>query len=235
MNRTLVRALGLIVPLLLLAPALARAESNSSQIAAETARTLHEGKSRVASFWWLPPEYWMVTAKEMGLTPEEQQKVAKFFPNYIIVGVIDADLSEKQKPTILGIAEIVSRTQFTRDGEKVAVLTEVAPEVADLMPKLVYILKASMGKLGEGLRLLPLSNISAKGDPILTGNKTGTLGASFRFSEGGPVHELVWHAPLTAVAGAKHCPKDGEAMEASWSTCPWHGVKLESSSPKKPE
>ena len=108
-------------------------------------------------------------------------------------------------------------------------LREVNPDVADLVPKLVYLLKASMGKLGEGLRLLPLSNISAKGEPIITASKPGELGASFRFTEGGPVHELLWHAPLTAVAGAKRCPKDGEPLDASWSYCPWHGVKLESS------
>ena len=233
MNRTLVRTLAVLVLVSALAPALARA-GNSSQIAAETARTVQEGTNHVASFWWLPLEYWQATAKEMGLSPEDQEKVAKFFPNYIIVGVIDADVTEKHKPTIAGIKEIVDRSQFTRDGEKVQVLREVNPDVADLVPKLVYLLKASMGKLGEGLRLLPLSNISAKGEPIITASKPGELGVSFRFTEGGPVHELLWHAPLTAVAGAKRCPKDGEALEASWSYCPWHGVKLESE-PAKPK
>lgn len=233
MNRTLLAfAASLLVSVL--APAPARA-GNSSEIAAETARTIQEGTTRVASFWWLPPEYWIDAAREMGLSAEDQAKVQKFFPNYIIVGVIDADVSEKHKPLIAGIAEIVARTQFTRDGEEVPVLREVAPEVSALVPKLVYLLKASMGRLGEGLRLLPLANISAKGEPILSSAKPGVLGAAFRFKEGGPVHELRWHAPLTAVAGAKRCPKDGEAMDASWSYCPWHGVKLESAPPPKPE
>jgi hypothetical protein len=224
MNRTL----GLIGALLafVLAPALALA-GNSSEIAAETARTIQEGKTRVASFWWLPTDYWIAAAKEMSLPPADQEKVAKFFPNYIIVGVIDADVSEKHKPLIAGVAEVVARTQFTRDGQPVEVLREVNPDVADLVPKLVYLLKASMGRLGDGLRLLPMSNISAKGDPIITANKPGVLGAKYRFTEGGPVHELSWHAPLTAVVGPKHCPKDGEALDASWSYCPWHGVKLE--------
>jgi len=228
MNRTFARLAVVLAFVLTLAPALARAaETNSSQIAAETVRTIQEGTTRVASFWWLPPDYWILTAKEMGLAKEQQDKVAKFFPNYIIVGVVDADVSEKHKPLIAGIAEIVARTKFTRDGVDVQVLREVAPEVSDLVPKLVYLLKASMGRLGEGLRLLPISNISAKGEPILTAAKPGMLKAEFRFTEGGPVHELVWHAPLTSVAGAKRCPKDGEAMDASWSYCPWHGVKLE--------
>jgi len=229
MNRTLALAAAVLV--FGLAPALARA-GNSSEIAAETARTIQEGKTRVASFWWLPPEYWIATSKEMGLSAEDQAKVAKFFPNYIIVGVIDADVSEKHKPLIAGVAEVVARSKFTRDGEEVQVLREVAPEVADLVPKLVYLLKASMGKLGEGLRLLPMPNISAKGEPILTSTKPGVLGAEYRFTEGGPVHTVTWHAPLTAVAGAKRCPKDGEAMDASWDYCPWHGTKLETAPSK---
>jgi hypothetical protein len=170
----------------------------------------------------------------MSLPPADQEKVAKFFPNYIIVGVIDADVSEKHKPLIAGIAEIVARTQFTRDGQPVQVLREVSPDVAELVPKLVYVLKASMGRLGDGLRLLPLSNISEKGEAIITAAKPGLLGAKFRFTDGGPVHELVWHAPLTAVVGAKHCPKDGEALDASWDYCPWHGVKLEDAPKRKP-
>jgi len=232
MNRSLALAAALLVSVFV-APALARADTNSSQIAAETARTIQEGKTRVASFWWLPPEYWIATSKEMGLSAEDQAKVARFFPNYIIVGVIDADVSEKHKPLIAGIAEVVARTKFTRDGEDVQVLREVAPEVSDLVPKLVYLLKASMGRLGDGLRLLPMSNINPKGEPILTADKPGVLAAQYRFTEGGPVHTLTWHAPLTAVAGAKRCPEDGEAMDASWSYCPWHGTKLEAAQPKK--
>lgn len=230
MKRSPLRIVALLA-LLVFLPARGHA-ANSSQIAAETSRTLQEGTNHVANFWWLPLEYWQAAAREMGLPAADQEKVAKFFPNYIIVGVIDANVTEKNKPMIAGIQEIVDRSQFTRDGEKVAVLREVNPDVADLVPKLVYVLKASMGKLGEGLRLLPLSNISAKGEPILTAGKAGTLGVSFRFTEGGPVHELVWHAPLTAVVGPKRCPKDGEAMDASWSHCPWHGMKLEGASPK---
>ena len=36
-----------------------------------------------------------------------------------------------------------------------------------------------------------------------------------------------WRAPFTAIAGAKKCPKGGEALEANYAYCPWHGVKLD--------
>ena len=113
----------------------------------------------------------------MGLPPADQEKVAKFFPNYIIVGVIDADVTEKHKPMIAGIAGDRGPHASSRATARTSqVLREVNPDVADLVPKLVYLLKASMGRLGEGLRLLPLSNISEKGEPIITASKPGLLG-----------------------------------------------------------
>ena len=58
-------AVGCALALLSTAPALARADANSSQIAGEMQRTLQEGNRRVAEFWWLPPEYWITVAKEL--------------------------------------------------------------------------------------------------------------------------------------------------------------------------
>jgi hypothetical protein len=205
---------------------------NSSEIAAETARSLQEGSEHVANFWWLPPEYWELAAKELDLPAEEQAKVEKLFRDYVIVGVVDADVSEKKKaPALASIAEIVKRSHFTRGGETLEVLREVNPEVAKLVPTLVYLLRASLGTLGDGLRLLPLGNVDPKGNPVLSASSPGELVLEFRFTDDGPVHDVRWHAPLTAVAGARKCPKGGEPLEASWTYCPWHGVKLE---PPKP-
>jgi hypothetical protein len=207
------------------------AATSSSDIAAETARNVEEGSTHVANFWWLPPEYWVQSAKEMELEPDVQAKVEKLFRDYVIVAAIDADLSEKRKPILAPIAEIVKRSRFSRGGETLEVLREVNPEVSKLVPTLVYLLRASLGPLGEGLRLLPLGNVDAKGNPALSATTPGELELEFRFTEGGPVHEFRWHMPLTSVAGARKCPKGGEPLEASWNYCPWHGVKLEAPKP----
>ncbi len=207
------------------------AATSSSEIAAETARNAEEGSTHVANFWWLPPEYWVQSAKEMELPPEVQAKVEKLFRDYVIVAAIDADLSEKRKPILAPIAEIVKRSRFSRGGETLDVLREVNPEVSKLVPTLVYLLRASLGPLGEGLRLLPLPNVDPKGNPVLSATTPGELALEFRFTETGPVHEFRWHAPLTSVAGSRKCPKGGEPLEASWNYCPWHGVKLEAPKP----
>ena len=165
-------------------------------------------------------------SEELALSDADRAAVSKSFGDYLFVAVIDADVTDKKKPTIMGVPDVVAHATFFRDGEKVQVLTEVNPEVARLAPKLVYLLRASMGQLGQGLHLLPLSNVSSGGKPIVTASSPGQLKLEFRFTDSGPVHEVRWHAPLTAVVGPKKCPKDGEEMDASWSYCPWHGVPL---------
>jgi hypothetical protein len=206
---------------------LARAELNSSQIAGEMQRTVQEGAKHVAEFWWLPPEYWITVAKELELSADEQAKVIKFFGDYAIVAAVDAGVSEKKETTMASIAEIARRSHFSRGGETLEVLHEVNPEVSNLVPKLVYLLRASLGPLGQGLRLLPLANVDPKGKPILSGTTPGELALEFRFTDDGPVHDIRWHAPLTALMAPRKCPKGGEPLEASWTYCPWHGVKLD--------
>ena len=226
-------ALLALFALLSLAPASrARAAETSSDIAAETARTLQEG-THIANFWWLPPEYWIRVSNELSIPEEDRAKVARVFRDYVIVGALDVDLSEKKAPEMASIADVVKRAHFTRDGKTLEVLHEVNPEVSKLVPTLVYLLRDSLGKLGDGLRLLPLANVDPKGNPYLSASTRGELVLEYRFNEGSPVHDIRWHAPLTSVAGTRKCPKGGEPLEASWTYCPWHGVKLpEPSSPK---
>ena len=205
----------------------ARAGTTSSDIASETSRVVEEPQ-HVVNFWWLPPEYFVQAAKELDFKPEDQDKVARVYRDYVIIAALDADLTNKKSAVFASIADVVKRAKFTRDGKTLEVLREVNPEMADSVPNLVYLLKTSLGRLGEGLRLLPLSNLDAKGNPIFTAGAPGELSLEYKIQENGPVHDVRWHAPLTAVAGVRKCPKGGEPLEASWSFCPWHGVKLPS-------
>jgi len=212
---------------LVLAPFVARA-GDSSDIVNETARNLEGGNGRVASFWWLPQEYWERAAKELEIPAEEQEKVRTLFRDYVLVGALDTRLAASdKKPEFATIGEIAKRSTFLRNGEEVEVLRDVNPELVRLVPSLVYLLRASLSGLGEGLRLLPLPNLDAKGNPILTGDKRGELKLVYRFDDSATPQEVIWRAPLTAVAGAKKCPKGGEKLEANWDYCPWHGVKVD--------
>ncbi|MEX2205324.1 MAG: hypothetical protein WEF50_03745 [Myxococcota bacterium] len=216
----------LVLVLAALAPLGARAGS-SSAIVRESVREIDGGGGRVASFWWLPQEYWEQVAKELAIPAEEQAKVRAAFRDYLLVGAFEFELSTEKQPEFATIAEISKRATFYRDGEKVEVLREVNPELARLAPSLVYLLRASLAGLGEGLRLLPLSNVDSKGKPILAGGAPGELRLEYRFDEKSPAQAVYWRAPLTSIAGVKKCPSGGESLEASFEFCPWHGVRVE--------
>jgi hypothetical protein len=215
-----------VLAVVALAPWSARA-GNSTDIVRESARTLEGGGGRVASFWWLPPEYWELVAKELGIPAEEQAKVHTVFRDYLLVGALESKLNTDKKPEFASIAEIAKRAKFYRNGEEIKVLRDVNPEMARLAPSLVYLLRVSLSGLGEGLRLLPLANVDAKGNPILSGRAPGELRVEYRFDENAPAQEVVWRAPMTAIAGARKCPKGGEPLEANFTYCPWHGVKVD--------
>jgi hypothetical protein len=212
--------------LAVLVPLGVRAE-NSTDIVREGARTLEGGDGRVVSFWWLPPEYWELVAKELGIPAEDQAKVRTVFRDYLLVGALETKLNADKKPDFASIAEIAKRAKFYRDGEEIQVLRDVNPEMARLAPSLVYLLRVSLSGLGDGLRLLPLPNVDAKGNPILSGRAPGELRLEYRFDEKTPMQQVFWRAPLTSIAGAKKCPTGGEPLEANFNYCPWHGVKLE--------
>jgi hypothetical protein len=217
----------LLLAALVLTPLAARG-GDSSDVVNETARNLEGGNGRVASFWWLPQEYWESVAKELEIPAGEQEKVRTLFRDYAFVGALEARLTvSDKKPEFATIGEIAKRATFLRNGEQIEVLRDVNPELARLAPTLVYLLRASLSGLGDGLRLLPLPNIDAKGNPILTGSSRGELKLLYRFDESATPQEVIWRAPLTAIAGAKKCPKGSEKLEANWDYCPWHGVKAD--------
>jgi hypothetical protein len=220
-----IAAASVLVLAVALAPARARA-GDSTDIVRESVRTLEGGNGRVATFWWLPQEYWELAAKELALPPEEQEKVRTVFRDYLVVGALETKLNLEKKPEFASIVDIVARAKFFRNGQEITVLRDVNPELARLVPSLVYLLRASLGGLGEGLRLLPLANVDGKGNRILTGTEPGVLELDFRFDPDGKVQQVSWHAPFTSIVGARKCPKGGEPLEASFDYCPWHGVRV---------
>ena len=215
----------LVLLALLLPGGRAALAAETGEIRGEMVRTLRDGR-RVATLFWLPLEYWEASARERGAGPEELEAVHKLFRDYVLVGVVDVELAQDGRPAFKSIADIVSRSTFRRNGVELEVLRQPNPELASRVPDLVYVLRASLGALGAGLRVLPLANVGPGGQPVLLGSRAGVLSLEFRLSEGAEPTSISWRAPLTAIVGAKTCPEGDELLEASFDFCPWHGVKL---------
>ncbi len=198
---------------------------SSSEISQETVRNVKEG-ARAATVFWLPAEYWVAASRERGAPPEEVERVRALFRDYLIVGVVDVELDAEGKPRFKTIADIVRRSRISRDGEVVPVLREVSPDMARLAPELVYVLRTSLGFLGDGLRLLPLSNRNDEGERVVPAELGGEIEVEFRFELDSAAHLLVWRAPLTSIVGPQRCPVGAEELDAAWKFCPYHGARL---------
>lgn len=228
MRRPGSRALLCALLVLLALPALeagAEESVSSRQILAETARTRHVGE-RVINFWWLPVEYWVAVARELGKSEAQVGQVRSLFRNYLILGALDVEVRGGSAVESLQIAEIVRRLDVAVNaGGSSEVLRQVDPRLAEWAGELAYVLRSSLGPLGKGLRLLPLPNLDAEGNAIMHGVADGQIRAVYKIAGHEPL-ELYWYAPLTAIKGHKRCPT-GQLMEAHWDYCPWTGARVE--------
>lgn len=219
----LMRSAALLITALWLA-ASAAAGASSSQIVEETARSYRSGM-RVVHLWWLPLEYWVSSAGELGRSPTEVEEVRRLFRNYTLIAALDVEVRPDGGLDARSTAEIVRRIEIEVGGERVEVLKRVDPRLQELAPDLTYVLQTSLAAVGSALHVLPLPNVDASGRPILLGSEPGRLRARYRVAPKDESAEFWWHAPLTAIAGAGRCP-DGALSEASWTHCPWGGAEL---------
>jgi hypothetical protein len=201
-------------------PALA---AGTASIAHETTRTQQVGR-RVINLWWLPTEYWEASARELGWSEERVDGVRRLARGYVILAVLDARAGNDGKIEHRKHADLVQRLSVRRNGERLDALRQLNPAFSEQMPELSYFLTASVGPLAEGVRLLFFPNVDGDGQPVLAGGRAGELAVRYRYDDAAEPLDVLWRAPLTAVAGAKSCPKGGERLEASWRFCPWHGV-----------
>ncbi|MCP4007505.1 MAG: hypothetical protein GY725_25275 [bacterium] len=219
---TLVTALSSFVALPVAAQV---AMPKTTSIVEEVANTVAE-TGRVINAWWLPPEYWVASAREQKMSASEIDEVRRVFDDYLIIGVVEATVVADAKPRMTEIAEFVKRSTITVNLKPFEVLREVNPRLAELAPKLIYPLKASLSLFGDGLRLLPINNTDPSGKPILLGGQEGELRLEYRIDEARLPIVFRWRAPLSSVAGTRICPTGGEDLEANWNFCPYHGAKL---------
>jgi hypothetical protein len=216
-------SLTLVLSFLLLWPGAAQSAS-TSQIADETRRTFTSSR-RIINLWWLPVEYWMAAAREIGRDEQEIERTKQAFGGYLMLAVVDAEIRPDGSLDALSTAEIVKRIDIRVNDKEETVLRNVDPKVQQLAPDLTYILQASLVTLGQGLRILPLPNLGSDGKPILSTTSPGRMRVTYKTGVDEEV-EFWWHGPLTAIVGPKKCGT-GEHAEASWTHCPWDGTPLE--------
>jgi hypothetical protein len=200
--------------------------TNLGAVAQEVIRARQEG-NRIINFWWLPLEYWIEAARELKKPTEEIDTVRRLFRSYLVIGVLDAEVHGDGTFDAATHALIGPAVEVRRNGTKVEILRDIDPKVARLTGELSYFLSTSLTFLSSGLRLFFLPNVDDKARPILQGLSSGELEITYaRGSAPGNPLKFHWRTPLSSVAGHNTCPEGGEALEASWRYCPWHGIRV---------
>ena len=216
--------------LLLLVPVLLAAGDRSSvpkssAISQETHRTEKAG-THVLSVWWLPVEYWEAAARELGKPKEEIERVRAVLHTYLILGLVDAQVSREGKLGFRSLEKANESLVLLGGNREFRPASRLDPEVRRLLPELSYFMTSGLGVMSNGLRLVLFANIDKEGQPVISASRRGEVRARYNPEDAPPV-SFTWVAPLTSVIGARRCPEGGEDLEASWAYCPWHGVPVE--------
>jgi hypothetical protein len=223
--------LGLLIAVALLVAAVpgpaaaATLVEGSHKIAQEVARTA-QLPQRVINLWWLPVDYWERVARELKWKEEDVRAAREKLALYSVIGVLDATVTPDKKFSFAEHTEIAEKLEVRiGGGEPLPALRKIDPAVTRQLPGLAYPLRASLGPLAPGLRLLLVANTDADGKPRIHGGSSAVVRARYQAGTEKPL-EFFWHTPLTSVAGPRSDPKTAEPLEASWRFNPWTGEKL---------
>ncbi len=198
----------------------------SSALISEETRETRQSGDHVLTFWWLPVEYWTASARELKKTAAQVDRAHELLQSYVVLAMVDARVYPDGRLDYRNMEGVRAGLRLTRDGREIPPLSRLDPEVGRILPELTYFMTAGLGVMSGGLRLVLFPNIDEEGEPISSGATQGRVAARYEPEGDAPI-SLVWPAPLTSVAGPRLCPRGGEALEASWAYCPWHGVPVE--------
>lgn len=152
----------LLMTLLLLMPGARAYGAELGEITTEVSRADRENV-RLIHLWWLPVEYWVEAARSMKKSEERIDEVRRLFQNYMILAIIDAEIARGGGFDAATHQLVGPELVVTRNGQRVEILHDIDPTVAQLTSELSYFLKTSLAMLGPAIRIFFLKNVDAEG------------------------------------------------------------------------
>lgn len=181
----------------------------------------------VGLVWWIPTEYWEISAQRNGMSEETAKQRFAPLKKYTLVAVA---LGKIGIGNINWIPETEIRENvFLRDSEANTYppVQKLSGDAEGLVAILKPVFANVLGTMGQNIQLVffPASNKMAKpiADPLASENFSVVLAKLINGND----KVMEWKLPLTALSPPKYCPVGKERMQANWKYCPWHGVKLD--------
>jgi len=174
--------------------------------------------------WWVPEEFWRVTfSQNPAVTPARAEEFLKVFRPYLIVAVLDGNISPFGAVTYRPEA-VVRETLRVVDkaGTAYAPLADdqVGADTKNVLAMMKPAMTAALGPMGQNLNFYVFPGKDAKDQPIAEAKKPGALVVKLGD------REFRWKLPLGSLLPPKTCPKCQETCSGAWSFCPWCGTAL---------
>jgi len=190
-----------------------------------------DAHNHLALVWWVPFEFWAYSAKKRGNDPEKTRQNLKALKDYTVVGVFAANVSALGSFDYVTPADLQKKL-FIRDsdGQEYAALTDISGDAKNLADLIRPMLGNAMGRAGENFAMLFFPAKTKTGKLIADEGTKGSFTVVLKDVLGETETDFAWHTPLTSFSEPRYCPAGKERVHADWDYCPWHGVKLQSTS-----
>lgn len=183
---------------------------------------------RLTLAWWLPEEFWRVSAQQNGAAGPQMEEMIKLLQPYLVMAVVDGKVGPMGGVEFRPSAEVRAAVKLRDSGGKTyAPLPEdeLGGDVKNLVTVLRSLFANMLGSMGAGIEIFFFPAKSAQGALIASATKEGAFSVLLG-SEA-----LTWRLPLASLMPQKVCPEDGEKMSGAWKFCPWHGKALVDAKP----
>ena len=197
----------------------------------ETQKMIGAGSSEVNLVWVIPAEFWEASlVQNEGLTEAQRSEVLDVLKEYLIVGVVRADISplgsfrfhgEEAVFDNLGVSHVDAAGE-RRDVKLARRVDDDAQRIIDAMKPMI---RAALGKMGDNFHFFICDNKAradgskispyAKGGVLITLDKIGK-------NQGG-TDKIAF--PLDSLHEPRECAKCQRKAHVSWTFCPWCGTK----------
>lgn len=191
------------------------------------------GADHMNLIWAIPVEFWQaVFAQDPSMTEQQRTEILAALQEFVIFGVVQADIAETGAFDFYSEAEIVAALNMVFiDADGKSRVIEKSASVPDdaqrLLSSMTPVLTAAMGQLGQNLHFIVVkdeASVSADGrawDPYAFGELTMNLK-----NRDGAVLSAKLAGPIDALFVPRKCP-NGKNAHVTWKFCPWTGVELE--------
>jgi len=189
------------------------------------------GKDIAGLVWWIPAEFWEVSAVQQGSTPEKARETFAPMREYtmVIVAVGKVGIGNI---TWYSEADVRSSTTLRdADGQSYKPLADISPDATGIASIVKPVLGNTLGQTGQNLQIMFFPAKTAAGKFIADPTRAGSFSVVIENLAGPKLSTFEWRLPLTSLSPPRFCPVGKERVEANWKYCPWHGVKLPDSPP----